>query len=175
MNKYCITNAVGLLMLSNAANAVIGDFSNRELELMYNLPAQPDKKINNSTMLGVDANNMRGRDDLERKITFQYYKKQDELQSIYLMLESYSHLYTAIEQYKANLVSIETVREASSKLATQKLCYISQHDKVEKLKAYSDLNYIENEVMNTDMRDISKVIAIDYSNLSYGEMLQKCH
>lgn len=43
----------------------------------YQLPPEPDPKINNSTLLGVDSNNNGVRDDVERKV-YSTYKKAIE-------------------------------------------------------------------------------------------------
>ena len=38
----------------------------------HTLPPKPDPKVNNATLLGIDSNNNGVRDDVERKIYFQY-------------------------------------------------------------------------------------------------------
>lgn len=40
----------------------------------YQLPSEPDEKLNNSTLLGIDFNNNGVRDDVERKIIVKYIK-----------------------------------------------------------------------------------------------------
>lgn len=41
----------------------------------YTLPPEPDPKINNSTLLGIDSNNNGVRDDVERWIYMEYKDK----------------------------------------------------------------------------------------------------
>jgi len=50
----------------------------------HQLPPEPDSKINNSTLLGIDFNNNGVRDDVERKVYFTYTKNIDQL----LMMQS---------------------------------------------------------------------------------------
>jgi len=47
---------------------------NKITSVNYNLPPEPDPKINNTTLLGIDSNNNGIRDDIERKIVTQYEK-----------------------------------------------------------------------------------------------------
>ncbi|WP_345969268.1 hypothetical protein WCX72_07820 [Sulfurimonas sp. HSL1-6] len=44
----------------------------------YLLPPEPDPKVNNATLLGVDANSNGVRDDVERKIYFTYHRPIDQ-------------------------------------------------------------------------------------------------
>ncbi len=48
----------------------------------YTLPPKPDPKINNSTLLGIDANNNGVRDDVERYIIAQYKDKHKAVTAI---------------------------------------------------------------------------------------------
>ena len=43
-----------------------------EIVYGYTLPPEPDKQLNDSTLLGIDANHNGIRDDVERKIVFLY-------------------------------------------------------------------------------------------------------
>ena len=49
------------------------------IERELNLPPEPDKAENDSTILGVDVNNNNIRDDVERKVSFDLYDKPAEM------------------------------------------------------------------------------------------------
>lgn len=51
----------------------------------YKLPPEPDETLNNSTLLGIDVNNNGVRDDVERKIYFQYKRPVEQA---YMMQEA---------------------------------------------------------------------------------------
>tara|TARA_Y100001960_G_scaffold319101_1_gene389944 strand:- start:101 stop:640 length:540 start_codon:yes stop_codon:yes gene_type:complete len=62
-----------------SANSIIASaedaqkiLTKQEIENKFNLPPEPDEKLNNATILGIDSNNNSIRDDLERKIAFAY-------------------------------------------------------------------------------------------------------
>ena len=55
------------------------NLSKKEIEEKFNLPPEPDPKVNNSTILGVDSNNNDIRDDWERAIAFEYYQDKTRM------------------------------------------------------------------------------------------------
>jgi hypothetical protein len=52
------------------------DLNQEKIINQYNLPPEPDKKTNDSTLIGVDVNNNLIRDDVERKIVEKFYPNQ---------------------------------------------------------------------------------------------------
>lgn len=58
-----------LKSLSEIAQAKSGP---PEIVYGYTLPPEPNKQLNDSTLLGIDANHNDIRDDIERKIVFKY-------------------------------------------------------------------------------------------------------
>jgi hypothetical protein len=59
-----------------------------QIEEKFNLPPEPDVELNNSTIEGVDSNGIRGRDDVERAVTFNFYKDEIKLGHLYSILEA---------------------------------------------------------------------------------------
>ena len=59
---------------ANAETPITEDLTKKQIEEKFNLPPEPDADINNSTILGVDINENKIRDDWERAIAFEYYK-----------------------------------------------------------------------------------------------------
>ncbi len=60
---------------SNEATITIKQSNKPEVINGYTLPPEPDPKINNATLLGIDSNNNGVRDDVERKIIKKFSKK----------------------------------------------------------------------------------------------------
>ncbi|GIT98512.1 hypothetical protein [Sulfurovum sp. TSL1] len=70
----------------------------------YELPPEPDPKINNSTLLGIDSNNNGVRDDVERYIIKTYSKEKITIEIGFQVARAYNavieHPENAWETYK---------------------------------------------------------------------------
>jgi hypothetical protein len=67
------------ISMAKAETLTTNILSKKEIEEKFNLPPEPDPKVNNSTILGVDSNNNDIRDDWERAIAFEYYQDKTRM------------------------------------------------------------------------------------------------
>jgi hypothetical protein len=70
------------------ATAPSGDANTTEVIDGHVLPPEPDPKVNNATLLGIDSNNNGVRDDVERWIYSRYdtyYPCEDNVKKLFLM------------------------------------------------------------------------------------------
>jgi len=73
-----------------------------QIEEYFKLPPEPDSKINNSTILGVDLNNNDIRDDWERAIAFEFYQDPAKMYLYNKFATSMTRLSKAYDQNDIN-------------------------------------------------------------------------
>tara|TARA_Y100001960_G_scaffold319101_1_gene389946 strand:- start:1244 stop:1786 length:543 start_codon:yes stop_codon:yes gene_type:complete len=93
----------------------------QEIEKKFNLPPEPDEKLNNATILGIDSNNNNIRDDWERAIAFEYYDDPLEmkLHNEFAKNSTFrikSYLSNNINEYKELLKKLDEIIGCSSVL-----------------------------------------------------------
>jgi hypothetical protein len=110
----------------------------------YKLPPEPDPKINNSTLLGIDSNNNGIRDDVERKIIKKY---RDPIK-----IEVQFQDARVAQKILASPLKDAKILERESAKQTSCMFYL-KHQKVisgDDIGTY--LRFIENSVFNTKER-----------------------
>ncbi|HAG52956.1 MAG TPA: hypothetical protein DCL21_04125, partial [Alphaproteobacteria bacterium] len=70
----CLISACGSHGSDIANISIEKEHFKAQIEEKFKLPPEPDSKINNATILGVDLNNNDIRDDWERAIAFEFYQ-----------------------------------------------------------------------------------------------------
>lgn len=111
----------------------------------YTLPPEPDKTLNNSTLLGIDLNNNGVRDDVERKIVIKY---QNPLEVTFVMEYAKEHQ-SMLNSPLSEAVEIEG---KMSKIADCSLFLNRKNIKLEKF-----IEYTENYTYNTKERVIAYI------------------
>ena len=109
----------------------------------HTLPPEPDPKINNSTLLGIDSNKNGVRDDVERKIYLQY---DEEIERQYLMM-------SARKQQKRleanNLIQNAEKWERLDRYTFGCISYISHEYGI---RLYGNIDFVLDNVYNTRSR-----------------------
>ncbi len=106
----------------------------------YQLPPEPDKQLNNSTLLGIDTNDNGIRDDIERKIIIDYVKPIE----IELMLS-----YVKVHQ---EMLNDPVDSAANSQKKMQKVRDCRMYLKHQGVRVNSIVNFTENNMYNTKER-----------------------
>lgn len=108
----------------------------------YTLPPEPDPKVNNSTLLGIDSNNNGVRDDVERKIIDRYKAEpiKIELQMIYAKVFQ--------EILENPIGNVEVLQKKISKNISCEMYLLDKNIDLEE----DNIDFIENSTFNTKQR-----------------------
>lgn len=142
-------------------NVSAKELTKEELVIKYNLPPEPDKKLNNSTVLGVDSNNNKIRDDWERAIVFNFYDDEIEMtlhneyaRNSFLRIKSYNE--SDIEIYKILLKELSLIVGCASVLNKNTVLSSDVVNlEVDTYERYKSILSIENE-MSTKLGGTSR-------------------
>jgi hypothetical protein len=136
-----------------------------QIEEKFNLPPEPNAELNNSTIEGVDSNGIRGRDDVERTVTFKFYKDEIKL----------GHLYSILEAERA----VSIVFQGQNKIERQKsleelgllnTCYTFSYRE----KGGVDLIKIDELLENTDERSWFNLKVRGENKGSFKKIIEDC-
>ena len=108
------------------------------------LPPEPDPKVNNATLLGVDVNKNGVRDDVERKI---YEKYKVKLQRVLLIDEAKVFQKIAVKNVNN---AIETQKEVSKIINCE--IFLRRIDMKIKLDDFKSIEFLENSTFNNKTR-----------------------
>ncbi len=110
----------------------------------YTLPPEPDPKINNSTLLGVDVNDNGVRDDVERKIIKKY---QTKVKIEYMLLDAKVHQ-KILENPIGNAIELQ---KENNKLS-HCLFYLKRKKIFTSFELRNTVSFTENSIYNTKAR-----------------------
>tara|TARA_Y100001960_G_scaffold319101_1_gene389952 strand:- start:5349 stop:5966 length:618 start_codon:yes stop_codon:yes gene_type:complete len=136
-----------------------------QIEVKFNLPIEPIEEVNNSTIEGVDSNGIRGRDDVERAITFEYYKDEVKLNHLYSLLEAEQNISMAFQgqdELKMN--------EALNEISRLNSCYIFSYRE----KGGVDLKQLDSLIENTPERVKFTLSIRSEQKGSFKELIEDC-
>jgi hypothetical protein len=150
------------------ANAVIPanpELTKEQIEEKFNLPPEPDQEVNNVTIEGIDSNGIRGRDDVERAVTFKFYKDEVKL----------GHLYSLLEAERAVSITFqgqnETERQkALEEVSTINSCYIFSYRE----SGGIDLRKVDELLENTSERSWFSLQIRGEQRGSFKELIENC-
>lgn len=108
------------------------------------LPPEPDPKINNATLLGIDSNHNGVRDDVERKIYFIY--KRPIIQAY--MMQFAQRFQKQLINPEQSAISEQTERAAWNQYSCEGYLSRSYHIKL----PWDAVDFIENNFINTRER-----------------------
>ena len=109
----------------------------------HTLPLEPDHKINNATLSGIDSNGNGVRDDVERKIYLQY---DEEIERQYLMMSARKQQ----KRLKANdLIQNAEKWERLDRYTFGCISYISHEYGI---RLYGNIDFVLDNVYNTRSR-----------------------
>ncbi|QIR76764.1 hypothetical protein FA592_11240 [Sulfurospirillum diekertiae] len=127
-------------VLSNTLNITV------YLEISrHRLPPEPDAKVNNATLLGIDSNHNGVRDDVERKIYFRY--KKPVIQA-FMMQSAKSY-----PKYLEDPIASAKAQETQDEMWKEGSCsgYLEVVKKIE-MPNVEGLKFLSNAYMNTKER-----------------------
>ncbi|WP_024953892.1 Ig-like domain-containing protein [Sulfurospirillum arcachonense] len=123
----------------------------------YRLPPEPDPTINNSTLLGIDSNNNRVRDDVERWI----YKTYDNPIEIGLFMQN-ARAYQLVIEYPSK--AHETTKYIDNSYSCERYIF-SINSKLEKKYEYIDT---DKELKKIQFNTIQRHIAYQKYNAEFS-------
>ena len=139
-----------------------------EIEAKFNLPPEPTPDMPGfDTVEGIDSNGIRGRDDVERKIAFEFYKEEEKVIQLHALSEVHSKAVKAIESS-----NVESLKEAGAEYSQYNMCYIFSHAE----QGARELETLDSHLYNTDGRDmISNSVSYDDGSVkSLDETVSYC-
>jgi len=158
----------------NTKNVTLHNLNQQEVETELNLPPEPNPKINNSTILGVDSNNNEIRDDWERAIAFEFYN-DTTLRNLHNKSAINSKRLTVAYQTN-NKLAYQSLAEESKEIDD---CAIYFYGKDAGLRASKIANMAENtkerlsHIMKRDLA-IAKEVKLSSRQLAPYEQKKVC-
>jgi hypothetical protein len=156
-----------ILICLFAANA--NALTKEQIEEKFNLPPEPNVELNNSTIEGVDSNGIRGRDDVERKLAFEFYENEESLNELFKLSQDLQYLTTLSLEIKTENTSKKEFSELFEKVLQTQACSI-----MTKGKAYvANVNYLRTLIYNNDDRYLNYYVSEGYAPSAKSD-ISKC-
>jgi hypothetical protein len=145
------------------------------------LPLEPDETLNNSTLLGIDTNNNGVRDDVERKIYFEYSRPIEQALAMQYAKEYTVALSTPLERDKARSASrnekatdceifLEFNQKVISDISSLKFAKEVTLNTKERIRRYFDFDLLLSGEIYTGKR--AKDLNASYCDFNITKMLE---
>tara|TARA_Y100001960_G_scaffold324806_1_gene405965 strand:- start:2839 stop:3387 length:549 start_codon:yes stop_codon:yes gene_type:complete len=173
MKKYIFT--IGMILSLSACNNKIqnnepiniSETIDKSIITKYNLPPEPN--VGNpgfSTILGVDSNGIRGRDDVEREIALEFHDNEDKIHKLHEI--SGFHL-EAVKAMANN--DVESFKKFAGEYTMYKRCYVFSFAD----SGAEDIGKLKSFLYDESREDLTG--SVSYSDSTYSSLsktLQYC-